>query len=108
MSDQATLFTPPPADGNLTPKQRYVLDLVRTTPGGIEDVDVGARLHARRGRHASVDTCPWCAEEGKGVLEALRRRGLLIRRRTGAWQALTDGTPAPVDGHDPATGDIPF
>lgn len=107
MTDQPTLFAPPPADGNLTDRQAYVLELVRTTPGGIEDVDVGARLHARRGKHASVDTCPWCADEGKGVLEALRRRGLVIRRRTGAWQATTGGTPAPIDGHDPSTAPLP-
>lgn len=104
MSEQPTLFAPPPADGNLTDRQTFVLDLLRATPGGLEDVEVGARLHARRGRHASVDICQWCAEEGKGVLEALRRRGLVVRRRSGSWQPLQGGTP---EGHDPSTAALP-
>lgn len=104
MSDHPTLFAPPPADGDLTERQRFALNLVRRTAGGVTDEEIGAHLHARRGRHISTDVCRWCSDEGRGVLEALRKRGLVTRRRTGVWQAHHDQA---RDGTDPSSAEFP-
>ena len=109
MTASSTLFDPGPADGGLTDRQQAVYDAARNTPGGITSEDAGRILHAIRGNHTATHTCTWCASEGHGVLQALRRRGLLTRRRkTGLWQPA--GTiQAPIGGRpDPRTTEIPF
>ena len=109
MSDEhPTLFTPPPATGGLTDRQETALAHVRATPRGATDEDVGAALHAVRERrpHPAHDPCEWCATDGRSVLEALRRRDLVVRRRSGNWQAETGQTPA-AGSIDPDSAEFP-
>jgi len=89
----ATLFTPPPATGDLTPRQRFVYDLLSRPRS---DDEIGAWLYAargvfpltRRGGPPPTSGTPsqWFAENGRAVLSALRRRGLVVRRRSGFWE----------------------
>lgn len=99
-----TLFTPPPADGRLTPRQTLVLTLAQHQPAGITATDAGTALHA--------DTCRWCrdgqpckyaASAGLEVLRALKKKALVKQRRGGIWQATR-----PIDnGPDPSTDPFP-
>lgn len=108
MTEQPTLFTPPPATGGLTPRQEQALEHVRAAAGGATDEDVGAALHATRERrpHPRREPCEWCASDGRSVLEALRRRDLVVRRRSGNWQALEGQTPA-AGAIDPRSTEFP-
>jgi hypothetical protein len=99
-----TLFTPPPADGRLTERQELVLRLVREQ-GGIRDEDAVRVVHG---------DCPYCREEpcayagmaAREVLGALRKRGLVVRRRTGVWEPA--GAQKRSDGrYDPAAAAFP-
>jgi hypothetical protein len=104
----STLFKPPPADGNLGERQRFVLDLVGARPVGVTEAEAGARWHERRGFHAADRRCDYCASTGRSILVSLRyRRGLVTRRRSGVW-TLADHEPSAVEGHDPRTGEIPY
>jgi hypothetical protein len=98
MSAAATLFKPPPALGDLTPRQRLMYDLLckpRT------DAEFGVWSHATRGTIFDGQTslcscvdgtpCEWAAINGRNLLTALRRRGLVVRRRSGFWER-TDGS----------------
>ena len=99
------LFRPPSADGSLTPRQQFVYDLLASAPRSAEEV--GAWLHqARRAgfpltagaasgpaRPCSCslslgrDPCAFAAEAAWGVLRALRKRELVVRRReSGLWE----------------------
>lgn len=106
--DHPTLFTPPPATGGLTPRQERALEIVRATAGGTTGEDVGAALHAERERrpHPRHEPCEWCASDGRSVLDALRRRGLVTRRRTGHWQAHERQTPQ-AGAIDPRSTEFP-
>ncbi len=98
-----TLFTPPPADGNLTERQALVLRAAREQ-GGLRDVDAGSLLH--RSKHAGDDYCAFCRMDGLRVLTALRTRGLLVRRKSGLWEP--KGAHAGSEGgYDPATAAFP-
>lgn len=77
----------------LTVKQGRVLDLVKYAPGGLTAEQVGAQLHADRGRHSADRRCDWCSSEATGVLRSKGLRGLVIRRRTGRWEARDGSTP---------------
>ena len=110
MSSDATrpLFRVP-ADGKLTPRQQFAYDLVRRPR---TDADVGRWLHLWYEHRCScsgnpVRFCPWAAQAGQEVLSALRRRGLLVRRRTGYWERL-DGVRDDLNHHDPREGEVPY
>lgn len=93
-----TLFKPPPALGDLTPRQRFTYDLLARPR---TDEEVGVWLHAARGvmfGEAARCTCNddrpciYAADNGRAVLVALRNRELVVRRRvTGCWER-TDGS----------------
>jgi hypothetical protein len=104
----STLFKPPPADGHLGERQSFVLDLVRARPEGVTEIEAGARWHEQRGFHAGDRPCAYCGTTGRSILVSLRyRRGLVTRRRSGVW-TLAGREPFAVEGHDPATGEIPY
>lgn len=93
------LFPAPASLESLTPRQRFVYDLLGT-PRTAENV--GMWLHA--GRHVGLfgpqsvtcscpqgRACRWCEEAGRAYLTVLRTKGLTIRRRSGLWER-TDGS----------------
>lgn len=81
MNPQRHLFTPPAADGDLTPRQQAVLDALRARRT-LTDVEAGQVAHAATGRHHG-GACSYCADTGKDVLGALRKRGLARKPRGG-------------------------
>jgi hypothetical protein len=88
-----------PADEQLGSMQREVIRFVRQH-GTVSRDEVGAVIHAHRGRHTVDQTCQWCAVDAAPLLRALARRGLIERRRDGLVQ-LPD--PKPQSG----PGDLP-
>lgn len=100
---QRTLFSPPPADGKLGPRQQAVIDLLRAAPEGLTDDEVGVHLHGTvECRHCAPDRpCRYARGDGHAVLKSLRGRGLTrYRRKTGRWHA-TSRVVHPLD-------DIPY
>lgn len=90
---QPSLFSPPPADGNLTDRQRVVLGLLEEHPEGICRDDAGRSLHAlcqwcekARAGGNLAGQCVYARDDGRAVLEALVKRGLARRRRGGVYQ----------------------
>lgn len=80
----------------LTEKQARGYDHAKSTPGGITADELGAIEHELRGRHHRDVRCDWCASEGKGVLESVALKPLLVRRRgTGRYEP-RDGSGTPV------------
>jgi hypothetical protein len=114
MTDQPTLFPPPPATGTLTSRQSFVFDLLCAHPqDGLTSDEVGAELHARAGKHEAGVRCQWCHQEGVSVLKALRKKNLAKRRRAGGWVALgveraDSPSPGETEGYNPETAEIPY
>lgn len=110
---QEALFDVPAEPKKRTDRQELVLQAVqRAGIDGIDAADAGAILCARRGRHSADDRCQWDGMNGKGVLEELRAKGLVVYRRAkgslpGAW--ITAGE-IPDDGRMPPgmTDEIPY
>lgn len=98
------LFLVPP---RLTERQQVALDL--TAGDGATDLEVGVELHARKGCGYCREhqPCEYAASTGREVLVALRKKGLVVRRRSGLWQHVGTATSA-AGGYDPATAEIPF
>lgn len=94
MTQQAPLFDAS-ATPALTERQAHALDAVTTERDGISTIDIGATMHARRGKHAADVHCDWCEPEGRSVLVELRRKRLVIQRRKlgGLWFATAAHTP---------------
>ena len=87
-----TLFAPPPADGNLTWRQRSVLDLVRAHGSrGIPSEQAGALAHAQSSKHGPEVRCRFCRDDGRSILAALRKRGLVKQRRLPAVAVSENG-----------------
>jgi hypothetical protein len=104
---KSTLFTPPPADGNLTDRQTLVLQLLRDNPDGLRSSDLGAHIHQATNAPCACThdvRCKWAMSTGEAVGRALRKRDLAIKRKTGRWQL----TRPPVTGYDPTSSHIPF
>lgn len=106
----------------LTDRQQLAWDHVRSHHG-VTDDEVGAILHAHRGRHHSDERCTWCAKEGLGALRSQPLRVLATRKRGGAWvprdpaDSIATGEPpataasvaiAGDSSYDPETSEIPF
>lgn len=97
------LFHDAPDENKLTVRQAAALELVRTTAGGIQAVDVGIALHKLRpaDRFAcSCKTaerpCQYALSAGHQVLKRLRQFGYgLVRRKTGLWVIPNTTPPAP-------------
>jgi hypothetical protein len=98
VSAAATLFKPPPAIGDLTPRQRFGYDLLCRPR---KDAELGVWIHASRGTIFDGQTslcscvdgkpCEWAAMTARNLLVKLRSRGLVVRRRSGFWER-TDGS----------------
>lgn len=97
---QPSLFPTPP---RLTIRQQAVLDALHDEP--MQDWEAGAIWHDLKGRHSRRHPCDYCPEAGRLVLTELRRKGLVVRRRTGLWEALSGPARA---GYDPDNVEIPF
>jgi len=90
---------------SLTPRQSFALNLIRER-GPLSSEELGAHLCSRNLRHSSEQRCEWDVSNGRGVAEALARKGLVRRVRGEGW-VVADWR-APVEGYDPATAEIPF
>ncbi len=90
-----------------TERQQFALDTIRRLQPLATD-ELGAYLHQYRlehgGRgHGSDERCPYCQGEGREMGEALKRKGLVVYKRTLGW-TLPDWTkPSPLDDSE-----IPF
>lgn len=80
----------------LTEKQQRGYDLVRATPGGITADELGAQLHADKGRHHPDARCKWCAEEGISVLDSKAVGPLVVKRRASGRYEPRDGSGMPA------------
>ena len=78
------LFDPGPGEHGLTENQQTVYKAAQDSgpDGGITATEAGLLLHA----HPDGRPCVWCKGRGREVLEALKRRGLVRRRKTGVYQ----------------------
>lgn len=85
MAEQLELV---PAEPKLTDRQRYALELLEQYELGASAVLIGLAWHTRRGKHDGRQPCAFCESDGRGVLTELRRKGLVVRRRSGLWQSL--------------------
>ena len=72
-----------PGEHGLTENQQTVYNAVQDSgpDGGITATEAGLLLHA----HPDGRPCVWCKGRGREVLEALKRRGLVRRRKTGVY-----------------------
>jgi hypothetical protein len=116
---QPSLFADEPAaKPALTDRQHFALDAVTRQQDGLAAAEVGALWHQERGKHAAGVRCEWCTRDGTQLLKSLRKKGLIVRRRSGLWQSLAKpeagGTVPPHaasgsanDNCDPATSDWP-
>ena len=102
--EQPQPVTPPKP---LTEKQQRGYNLAKTTPGGITADELGAIEHERRGKHHRDQRCDWCASEGKGVLESVAVRPLLVRQRGSGRYSPCDGSGAPVVPRSGQLGELP-
>lgn len=97
--EQLALIPAPPAQPRLTDRQQRALDLIsRLAP--IPSDELGAYLH----RHGPDSRCQWCATTGAEVGEALRRKGLVKRRRGKGWVLMAGAADKPAD---PVFGEFP-
>lgn len=86
--NEPTLFSVEPVV-EVTVRQQFVLDALGALPNeGLRADEVGAMLCARRGRHSAGTRCEYDSSNGTGVLKALKKKGLVRRRRDGSWLAL--------------------
>ena len=83
---QAHLFDPGPGEANLSANQQIVWEAVKESEGGITPTAAGRAIHASTGAHAEDVTCQFCRSTGRAVLDNLRDRQLVKRRRTGVYQ----------------------
>jgi hypothetical protein len=100
VTNHPTLFDPGEATGAMTSAQTLIWQAVQDSgpQGGLTPTQAGRLLHADKGAHPEAESCQWCRSAGKGVLENLKARRLVRRRKTGVYQ--------PVRRRD--NGHIPF
>jgi hypothetical protein len=82
------------AEPKLTDRQQFALRIVKDAgPDGVTSDEVGAAWCAQNGKHTVDTRCQWDGSNGRQVLKALEKRGLVkYRRRTatreGGWVAI--------------------
>jgi hypothetical protein len=92
-----------PATPVLTGRQESAWTYLKTRAGGCTTVELGAYLHALKGRHPDGEPCLYCASEALSVLRSRALKPLVIHRRTrGVWEPRdradrTDGRGAQTD-----------
>ena len=85
-ASQPHLFPPGAATGAMTPHQTLIWQHVRGSEGGITPTAAGRLIHASTGAHTEDVSCQFCRSTGRAVLDNLRDRQLVKRRRTGVYQ----------------------
>ncbi len=103
-----TLFPLPPATAGLTDRQTIILELLQQHPDGLRAIDLGRHLHIERGCPTCTPnrTCQYATRDANQVLATMgtSTRQLVIRRRSGLWEALV----GVQDGrYDPARAEWP-
>lgn len=99
-----------PLDG-LGERQRAGMAFVRDHAPASGD-EVGAAIHAARGKHPDDVRCAFCLADGAQVLLALRAKGLVEHRRGIGW--VPSGFVPSSEGekseprYDPSTAEIAF
>ena len=95
----ARLFPLPP---KLTDRQTAALTFLGDD--GADARQVGVHLHNLRGCKwcQTFGECTYAEDTGRAVLTALRKKGLVTRRRTGIWQQTSAKARAPS-----SQGDLP-
>ena len=84
---QIDLLTGKETRPELRPRQRFVLELLREHPDGLHADEIGAEIHAGRGRHHTDVRCPYCTTEAHGVLRSKALAPLVVcRRKSRLWQ----------------------
>jgi hypothetical protein len=80
----------------LGPRQQAALDCVRAhQPASLEQI--GAWIHAARGRHARDESCRWCPADARPVLRSLKRLGL-VKQIRGQGYVTSDFVPSNEGG----------
>jgi hypothetical protein len=74
------LFTLPPDPAALTARQRTAYEYL-AAHNGVPVDELGAALHAARGKHGPADRCSWCGPEGLSVVRSKALRDLITYRR---------------------------
>jgi hypothetical protein len=92
----------------LTERQRFALNLIGQLGPAPSD-ELGAHMHARRGKHGADQRCEWCAREGKGIGAELLAKNLVKQRRGEGWVLVGAIASAreSTSGYDPATAAFP-
>ena len=84
MSD-LELFTEPMPTAQPLPKRQDIVLRALIRMHGLTEDEAGQLLHGENGKHAADETCRWCPMDGRSVLSAIRKKGLVTRRRDGHW-----------------------
>lgn len=77
MTSQLPLLAVPP---KLRPRQQQAHDYLAARSGGCDAEELGAYLHALKGRHADGVRCKFCRSEGSSVLRSKGLRPLVTYR----------------------------
>ena len=91
----------------LTERQAFAARVIRER-GPIRSDDLGAWLCERNLRHSHLQTCPYDGQNGRGVAEALRRKGLVRYRRGQGWVVEGWAPEREAAGRAWTTAEIPF
>jgi hypothetical protein len=91
-----------PTDLELGVTQRAVMRVLRRL-GELSRDEVGAIVHAGRGKHSVDDRCMWCGVDADGVIESLEHRSL-VTRESGVVRLAQPAPAEPVQ----STDDIPY
>lgn len=88
MSEQLHLVDVP-AVRPLTPRQQLALEFIGSHDGVTSD-EVGAHLHAHRGRrpHSVDERCDWCARDGRAVATSVALKPLVTAKRRGRGEGV--------------------
>lgn len=93
----------------LTERQQFALETIERLGGCTLD-ELGAHMHARRGKHQPDSRCDYCQDEGSQVAGELRGKDWLRRLPNGIWASVrtlgegdaTAGNPASPSPSGPA------
>lgn len=73
---QIDIFGQSKRPGRVAPRQETVLQLLAEHPeDGCSLDEIGAAIHAARGKHTVDEVCKWCGPDGRDIMRALERKG---------------------------------
>lgn len=103
MTEQLDVFGGTRTVGRAAPRQDAVLELLALHPDGISVDEAGAAAHASSGKHSIEELCAYCSIDGKSILRALERKGVIEKSSVvGKWIVKVD---RPAEGA--AFGEFP-